>query len=328
MRQQLFNALLPSALLALGVTACGTQSSTEPTTAGGPTDEPGASAPNGPAIDDVAQPATVGRFDTAAAQPLAYPVRIAVTADNTVFLSDSVGNQVVGYKEGHVTQAIVGLDRPLGLAIHGDFLYVGNAGRKNVEIYSLTESRFVRALPAEIVMPNAIAVASDGSVYVTDSKRDVVKAFDADGRALEDIGATGSADGQFRFPSGVAVDDTRVVVGDQGNHRVQIFDRQGDFQRAFGSELQSARSTEDLRNHFTRIGGVALRGDEILVVESVHAYVQVFDQNGESKGLFGRAGVCGSCTKMPLDVALDAQGRALATDPEQRRWVALSTEMR
>src|SRR6186713_1644288 len=54
---------------------------------------------------------------------------------------------------------------------------------------------------------------------------------------LSQFGSTGTANGQFRLPEGVAIDPTshNIVVSDAANSRVQIFDSAGNFISKFGS---------------------------------------------------------------------------------------------
>jgi DNA-binding beta-propeller fold protein YncE len=315
------STLLCVAVAALGLTAC-SGSKRLPGTGSGPEGTDPGSPPTGPTSTDR------GSFVDGAGLTLAYPTRIAAASDGTVYVSDAMGHRVLGFREGAVTVALTGLDRPLGLAVSGDLLYVGNAGRKDVEVYSLGERRFLRTLPGGFEMPNAIAVAPDGVAYVVDSRLDVVRVFGADDSALESIGGSGAGDGQLAFPSSVAADATRVVVGDRGNHRVQVFDRSGQFLRSLGREMQKAESAEDAKGGFTAIASVALSGSDIYVLDSTHAHVQVLDELGTSKGFFGYAGECESCVKLALDIAVAPDGQVLATDPENRRWVSLSTELR
>lgn len=50
-------------------------------------------------------------------------------------------------------------------------------------------------------------------------------------------GGKGSAAGQFNDPTGMAVTDNEVFVADARNNRIQVFDNQGRFQRAFGADV-------------------------------------------------------------------------------------------
>lgn len=268
-----------------------------------------------------------GAFESAPTRTLVYPVRVAPASDGTVFVSDAGADAVFGLRDGVPVVAIANVPLPLGVAVAGDLLYVGSAGRRAVEVYDLAERRGLRTI-AGIEMPNAIAVAPDGVVYVVDSRSDVVRVYDTRGDLVRTIGGRGSGDGQFRFPVSVAVDATRVVVGDKLNHRVQVFDRSGRFVRSFGGEVAGGASIDDYRGRFTSINSVALAGSDVYVLDSAHSHVQVLDDLGGAKGLLGHAGDCDTCVKLALDVAVDGEGRVLATDPEQRRVVYLSAEMR
>lgn len=298
----------------------------------GCTSDSGSSAPGAIAPIPATPVGEVGRFEGAAGAVLRYPARLAVDGD-TVYVSDPRGNQVLGFRGGAPVVALTGLAEPIGLAVSGDLLFVGNAGRKNVEIYSLSRQLFLTTLGGDeggaIELPNAIAVAPDGVVYVADSAADVIRVYRPDGAPAGTIGEPGTGDGQLRFPVAVAVDATRVVVGDQVNHRVQIFDRQGGFVRAFGGEISRfAKTVDDARGRFTRIQAIALRPGAIFVLDSYHDHVQVLDDLGAPQGIFGRAGDCADCTRLAFDIAFDADGRVLGADPEHQRWVYLSTEMR
>jgi peptidylamidoglycolate lyase len=77
--------------------------------------------------------------------------------------------------------------------------------------------------------PTDIAVAPDGSFYVSDGYRNnrILK-YAADGRFLFKWGTQGQGQGQFDLPHGIALDPTgRVFVVDRQNARVQVFDSSG-----------------------------------------------------------------------------------------------------
>jgi peptidylamidoglycolate lyase len=79
--------------------------------------------------------------------------------------------------------------------------------------------------------PTDVAVASDGSFYVSDGYENsrVIK-FDANGKFLSEWGTKGKGPGQFDLPHGIAVDAAgRVFVVDRNNARVQVFDGRGNY---------------------------------------------------------------------------------------------------
>jgi DNA-binding beta-propeller fold protein YncE len=69
-----------------------------------------------------------------------------------------------------------------------------------------------------------VGVDTDGHIYVVDGLHDVVQVFDDEGRLLLAFGESGSGDGQFWLPTGLAIADDRVYVADSANHRVEVFE--------------------------------------------------------------------------------------------------------
>jgi DNA-binding beta-propeller fold protein YncE len=264
------------------------------------------------------RPVVPGSFEQPTRSGLRYPVRVAAGPDGTVYVSDSPDHRVIGYRDQRKIVQLGGLDQPLGIAVAGDLLYVGNVGRRDVEVYDLRTQRYLRALgrgAGEVSMPNAIAVAPDGVVYVVDSRERVVKVYGRDGTRTGTLGG-------LRYPIAVAVDADHVFVGDQDQHRVQVFDRAGTWQRGIGAEAPTeAASLADMRGRFTRIQGVALKDGDLYVLDASHGHVQVLDATGASKAFLGQVGDCPSCVRLALDVAVTPDGTLLVTDPEHRRWV-------
>ena len=82
---------------------------------------------------------------------------------------------------------------------------------------------------AHFTCPTDVAVAPDGSFYVSDGYGNarVVK-FAADGRFLFEWGTNGNGPGQFDLPHAIVLDAAgRAYVADRSNARVQIFDGDG-----------------------------------------------------------------------------------------------------
>ena len=86
--------------------------------------------------------------------------------------------------------------------------------------------------------PTDIAVADDGSFYVSDGYGNsrVIK-YSADGKYLFEWGRSGSGKGEFDIPHGITLDEKgNVYVADRGNARVQVFDSAGKFLKQWKDE--------------------------------------------------------------------------------------------
>jgi peptidylamidoglycolate lyase len=80
-------------------------------------------------------------------------------------------------------------------------------------------------------MPTDVAVAPDGSIYVSDGygNNRIIK-FSPEGHFLAEWGSQGTEPGQFDLPHSLALDaQGHVYVADRGNARLQIFDETGQF---------------------------------------------------------------------------------------------------
>lgn len=79
--------------------------------------------------------------------------------------------------------------------------------------------------------PTAVAVADDGSFYVSDGYKNTrVMKFSADGKFLFQWGTKGAGPGQFDLPHWVALDASgNVYVADRSNQRIQVFDSAGHY---------------------------------------------------------------------------------------------------
>ncbi len=88
-------------------------------------------------------------------------------------------------------------------------------------------------------LPTDIAIAPDGSMFMTDGYGNArVHKFDAAGQHLFSWGEPGTGPGQFNLPHGVWIDRRgRVLVADRENDRVQVFDQSGNLLTIWPTEL-------------------------------------------------------------------------------------------
>jgi outer membrane protein assembly factor BamB len=77
--------------------------------------------------------------------------------------------------------------------------------------------------------PTDVAVSACGDIYVSDGYgNSKVHRFSSDGELIESWGEPGNDTGQFSNPHAIWIDaQSRVLVADKENHRVQVFDLHG-----------------------------------------------------------------------------------------------------
>ena len=73
-------------------------------------------------------------------------------------------------------------------------------------------------------------------MYVADSGNNRIQKFRNDGTFIRKWGTEGSVNGQFKFPTHLAIGSSgNVYVVDSNNDRIQVFNNGGTFIRTWGS---------------------------------------------------------------------------------------------
>ena len=123
------------------------------------------------------------------------------------------------------------------------------------------------------------------------------------------FGKQGSANGMFQFPKGVAVSNKdEIAVADGGNHRVQIFNSNGDFTRSFGRKGNK-------QGEFNFPYGIAYDKDgNIFVADMDNHRIQIFSGEGRYMGTFGEKGSLDSQLSDPWGLSLDTNGNIIVAD--------------
>jgi uncharacterized protein (TIGR03663 family) len=141
-------------------------------------------------------------------------------------------------------------------------------------------------------------------------------------------GSQGAAPGQFTDPRGVAVDgEGRVYVADGNNHRIQVFDPDGQFITQWGSQGVGP-------GQFQEPWGVAVDQDgNVYVADTWNHRLQKFDSEGRfllQWGTFGdtQGAIVGQESVLygPRDIAVDSAGDLYVTDTGNKRVMKFSPE--
>lgn len=165
-------------------------------------------------------------------------------------------------------------------------------------------------------LPTDIAVAPDGSFYVSDGYGNsrVVK-FDASGKFLFQWGTAGSGEGEFDTPHGITLDkDENVYVADRQNNRIQVFDKSGKFLRVLKNSdsvpqlpsvtIDSAQQIYAVDFDYVVTTDMGNKGSKVLL----------YDSAGNIRMQFGSIGVDERVKSWFHDLAVDKQGNIYVGD--------------
>ncbi|MEW5802681.1 MAG: CARDB domain-containing protein [bacterium] len=197
------------------------------------------------------------------------PSGVAVDTIDNVYVVDSYNHRVQKFNSEGVFLAKWGsngsedgqLRYPRGIAVDSSGnVYVADPYNYRIQKFS-SEGVFLKKWGSygsgdrQFACPYAVAVDSGGNVYVADTEdyehieHHRIQKFCSEGFFMAKWGSYGTGDGQFRQPSGVAVDSGgNVYVADSGNNRIQKFSQ--------GSQVNHAPLLDPIGNKAMQYGDV------------------------------------------------------------------------
>ena len=269
------------------------------------------------------------------------PSRLALDGSGNLYVSDPARNQLIARTpDGRLLLRRVFPTQPHPIAVDDQTgrpltFYVGERSSGRVTAYSADWEPLLELGQGagEFVSANGIAVEPDtGTLYVVDSGADLVKIFAPDGTLLGSFGGHGSAAGTFDFPAAITIDPWRqeVLVADQLNYRIQIFDLDGNFICRLGNAGRSSPGCQFFCNWdrlFTTPQGIAVDADgRIYVADAAEGRVRVVDRDGTALGEIATFGQGTDRLRVPVDLVIDAHGRLFVSDSNNSRLAMYGLE--
>ena len=155
----------------------------------------------------------------------------------------------------------------------------------------------------EFNTPDGVAFDANNHLYVTNQCNHRVQKFDITGTYLFQFGSQGSGNGQLKHPLGIIVHDGKVYVGEYHNHRISVFQLDGQFSHIIGS------------GHLSYPWYIAVSSnDQLLVANFGHHCISIFTLDGNYVGKFGTQGTGRGQLSRPIGIATDMYGFILVTE--------------
>jgi sugar lactone lactonase YvrE len=192
------------------------------------------------------------------------PDGIAVAADDSIYVSDSLANRVRLIRGGTIDT----------VAGNGTAEYSGDGGR---------------GVDAALHWPTALELDAEGNLFIADTRNHVVRRLAVDGTiaTVAGTGVAGSAgDGgpavaaQLDQPYGLALgDDGSLYIGDRGNFRVRRIDSDGVIETVAGTgeEGDAGDGGPALEARFGYVARVSFDGEGLLVADQSNSRARRVD---------------------------------------------------
>lgn len=153
---------------------------------------------------------------------------------------------------------------------------------------------------ARLEKPFAIAVASDGTLYIADTAKNVVLCLDASRRQASVIDRPGGE--LLRSPVALAVSDDRLYVADSVTKTVYEFAR------------PDGRLVRRITAGLERPSGICVIRDRLYVADSAQHCLLVYDLEGHALFRIGRRGAGEGEFNFPTALAASPGGRLAVVD--------------
>jgi uncharacterized protein (TIGR03663 family) len=261
------------------------------------------------------------------------PKGIAIGPNGNLYVADSQNNRIEVFSPtGQFVRAWGSkgtgngqFNEPWGIAVgQNGNVYVADTWNHRVQEFD-ADGKFVRSwgsspvgqpatAPGQFYGPRAIAIDSQGNVYVTDTGNKRVEKFDPNGTYLTSFGGAGSGLGLFNEPVGLAIDQAgNFYVADTWNQRIEKFSPDLKPITSWPIEGWDSQSVEDKPYLAVDASG------NVYATDPQNNRVLEFNSNGQLLADWGQLGTDKTSFHLPTGIVVDQQGNVWVTDSGNNR---------
>ncbi|HJT24605.1 MAG TPA: hypothetical protein VJ873_08505, partial [bacterium] len=183
-------------------------------------------------------------------------------------------------------------NQPNGAAVYGTNLYISDYSNNRVEQYDTSLNWVQNIGVGQVSAPGQVAVDANGYLYVTNQGGNTVMVFNPSSPATPVLtfGSSGTGNGHFSNPIGLAVDTDGSVYVCDWNYIVQKFQVQLTGTPSATWLLQWG-GTGSTNGKFNGCSAIAVDGSHNVYVDDTNNYrIQKFDSSGNYITQFGSNG--------------------------------------
>ncbi len=253
---------------------------------------------------------------------LRRPNGVVADSSGNIYAADSEYHIIFVFNKQKNTLQFLGegtVSTPIGLAMDNKrgILFVSDSKLDRVFGLNKNSGNVIISIGGMGEMKNPSGLVYDEErerLYVSDTQNHTVKVFDKSGKLLFTIGKRGQENGEFSFPSYLALDRKgNLYVVDTFNFRIQIFDLEGKFIKKFGK-------LGDASGRLSRPAGIGVDSDgNIYVVDSAFSNFQIFNEDGKLLMWVGQGGSKQGEFALPSGMYIDKEDRIYVSDTFNRR---------
>jgi DNA-binding beta-propeller fold protein YncE len=172
-------------------------------------------------------------------------------------------------------------------------------------------------------LPNGIAVDAADNIYVADSERGLVLVYAPDGKFLRYIGKRGD-ESLFHYPTAIAIDRNsgRLFLLDTPRHVLFVLDLEGNILKRVGRPRPHAIgrvSGETIPMDLDYPTEIAIRNNELVVVDSVNSRIHVMDLQCQPVAQFSISATPGPPLNDEVGLGVDLTGNIYVSDVRDSR---------